>query len=69
MTLIERIESLFAEHGSRAYEGALKESVSALEHALQCAQLAEWAHAEAPLVATALLPTSAPMHLTAPAGD
>lgn len=55
MDLIERIEELFVLHGSAAYEGARRESVSALEHALQCAQLAEWANARAPLVAAALL--------------
>ncbi|WP_280155911.1 HD domain-containing protein [Piscinibacter sp. XHJ-5] len=53
--LIERIAQLFAEHGASAYEGARRESVSALEHALQCAQLAEWANADASLVAAALL--------------
>jgi phosphonate degradation associated HDIG domain protein len=55
MTLIERIEALFNEHGAAAYEGAGRNPVSALEHALQCAQLAEWADADAPLVAAALL--------------
>lgn len=55
MDLIATIERLFVEHGATAYEGARRESVSALEHALQCAQLAEWAHADAPLVAAALL--------------
>ena len=55
MSLVATIERLFAEHGARAYEGARRESVSALEHALQSAQLAEWAHADAPLVAAALL--------------
>jgi len=55
MNLIDRIEALFNEHGATAYEGAHRESVSALEHALQCAQLAEWANADAPLVAAALL--------------
>jgi phosphonate degradation associated HDIG domain protein len=55
MSLVERIEQLFALHGSTAYDGARRESVSALEHALQCAQLAEWANADAPLVAAALL--------------
>jgi phosphonate degradation associated HDIG domain protein len=54
-TLVDRIEAIFADHGHRAYEGARKESVSALEHALQCAQLAEWANADASLVAAALL--------------
>jgi phosphonate degradation associated HDIG domain protein len=54
-TLIERIEGLFRTHGHVAYEGARRESVSALAHALQCAQLAEWAGADAPLVAAAFL--------------
>lgn len=53
--LIEEIAALFAVHGRQAYEGARRESVTALEHALQCAQLAEWAHAEATLVTAALL--------------
>lgn len=55
MTLIERIEALFLKHGTRTYHSADGESVSALEHALQCAQLAEWADADAPMVAAALL--------------
>lgn len=55
MGIVATIERLFAEHGAGAYEGARRESVSALEHALQCAQLAEWAKADAPLVAAALL--------------
>jgi phosphonate degradation associated HDIG domain protein len=54
-TLIERIEALFVAHGAQAYEGDRREPVSALQHALQCAQLAEWAHAEPTLVAAALL--------------
>lgn len=54
-TLIERIEAIFLAHGHQAYEGARRESVNALQHALQCAQLAEWANAEPPLVAAALL--------------
>ncbi|MES2888781.1 MAG: HD domain-containing protein, partial [Pseudomonadota bacterium] len=55
MTLIDRIEALFHDQGSRAYEGARQESVSALAHALQCAQLAEQARAEPSLIAAALL--------------
>ena len=55
MTLIARIAALFAEHGASRYEGARQESVSALEHALQCAQLAEWALADTSLVAAAFL--------------
>jgi phosphonate degradation associated HDIG domain protein len=52
---IGTIEALFAEHGHEPYEGARRESVSALDHALQCAQLAEWAHAPTELVLAALL--------------
>jgi phosphonate degradation associated HDIG domain protein len=54
-TIVERIEALFVVHGRNAYEGARRELVTALEHALQCAQLAEWAHAKPSLVAAALL--------------
>ncbi|MGN6526071.1 MAG: HD domain-containing protein [Burkholderiaceae bacterium] len=53
--IIERIEHWFALHGAQSYEGARRESVSALQHALQCAQLAEDARADAALVAAALL--------------
>jgi phosphonate degradation associated HDIG domain protein len=52
---ILRIARLFHEYGARRYDGSRRESVSALEHALQCAQLAEWAGAAPPLVAAALL--------------
>jgi len=54
-SLIERIEALFAQHGAQVYEGDRREPVSALQHALQSAQFAEWAHAEPTLVAAALL--------------
>jgi predicted HD phosphohydrolase len=53
--ILERIEHWFALHGATSYEGARRESVSALNHALQCAQLAEHARAEAPLIVAALL--------------
>ena len=53
--VIERILSLFERFGSQPYEGGRQESVTALAHALQCAQLAEWAGADLPLVAAALL--------------
>lgn len=49
------IETLFTKHGSVPYDGSRREPVTALEHALQCAQLAEWAHADDALVAAALL--------------
>lgn len=53
--VIARILQLFESFGSRPYDGGRRESVSALAHALQCAQLAEWAGAEPSLVAAALL--------------
>ncbi|MEN9627195.1 MAG: hypothetical protein RJA10_421 [Pseudomonadota bacterium] len=55
MDLIDRIEQLFDRHGGSRYEGARHEPVTALAHALQCAQLAEWAQAGDSLVAAALL--------------
>jgi phosphonate degradation associated HDIG domain protein len=55
MDLIEDIALLFALHGRRPYEGLRRESVSALEHALQCAQLAEWSQVDNALVVAALL--------------
>ena len=53
--LIDRIESLFELHGRRVYAGQRQERVSALQHALQCAQLAEWSQATLSQVAAALL--------------
>jgi phosphonate degradation associated HDIG domain protein len=55
MDCIEHIEALFARHGNALYDGARAEPVTALEHALQCAQLAEWADVSTSLVAAALL--------------
>ena len=52
---VEQIERLLLENADVAYEGDRAEPVSSLAHALQCAQLAEWAGAPAPLVAAALL--------------
>jgi predicted HD phosphohydrolase len=49
------IRGLFERHGHEMYEDARMESVSALQHALQCAQLAEWADADTSLVIAALL--------------
>ena len=46
------IEHLFAVKGARMYSG---EPVTQIEHALQCAQLAEQENAAAPLVVAALL--------------
>ncbi|MEO7243150.1 MAG: HD domain-containing protein, partial [Variovorax sp.] len=53
--MIAAIEDLFERHGDSLYEGERQEAVTPLEHALQCAQLAGWAHAAPPLVAAALL--------------
>ena len=53
--ILERLSHWFALHGASSYEGHRRESVSALNHALQCAQLAEDAHADAALVTAALL--------------
>ena len=55
MDVVCKIEALFERRGASRYAGLRRESVSALEHALQCAQLAEWAHADISLVAAALL--------------
>src|SRR6202000_2133201 len=52
--ILERLSHWFALHGASSYEGHRRESVSALNHALQCAQLAEDAHADAALVTAAL---------------
>ncbi len=53
--ILDRLSHWFALHGATSYEGHRRESVSALNHALQCAQLAEDAHADAALVTAALL--------------
>jgi len=53
--IVDRIDHWFALHGATSYEGQRRESVSALAHALQCAQLAEDARTDASLVAAALL--------------
>lgn len=58
MDVVHKIEALFERRGASIYTGQRlerRESVSALEHALQCAQLAEWAYADNTLVAAALL--------------
>lgn len=55
MDIVHQIEELFALHGHQQYVCAHEEPVSARAHALQCAQLAEWAEAPMALVAAALL--------------
>jgi phosphonate degradation associated HDIG domain protein len=52
MASLAQIDALFAALGARAYSG---EPVTQLEHALQCARLAEAEGAAEPLVAAALL--------------
>lgn len=55
MDVLDQVLELFHLHGHTSYEGLREEPVSALEHALQCAQLAEWADAPPSLVVAALL--------------
>jgi phosphonate degradation associated HDIG domain protein len=52
---IEHVALQFMLHGHKPYEGRRREDVNALEHALQCAHLAELAGAPDALVAAALL--------------
>lgn len=52
---IEHLALQFMRHGHKPYEGRRRENVNALEHALQCAHLAELAGASDALVAAALL--------------
>ena len=52
---VDLVEQLFTAFGDCAYEDRRAEPVTALEHALQCAQLAEWSEARPELVAAALL--------------
>lgn len=53
--LLEQIEAMFEAHGAEPQDTHAGEPVSALSHALQCAQLAEWADAPPSLVCAALL--------------
>lgn len=55
LDIVEQIQEIFLSHGDRNYPGARAEPVTALQHALQCAQLAEWDRADASMVAAALL--------------
>lgn len=52
---IHRLGHMLRSQAAVAYDGQRAEAVSALDHALQCAQLAEWAGASSSLVAAALL--------------
>lgn len=53
--LVDHIEALFERHGHARLDAPACEQVTLLQHALQCAQLAEWAQAGPALVAAALL--------------
>ncbi len=53
--LITDIEAWCLRHEARAHDGNPDAALTVLQHALQCAQLAEWAHADDALVAAALL--------------
>jgi phosphonate degradation associated HDIG domain protein len=55
LDIVRQIEELFDQFGHGHYDGARAEPVSARAHALQCAQLAEWADAPETLVVAALL--------------
>ena len=55
MAVVEDIGLLLKLHGDRPYDGQRRESVTELEHALQCAQLAEWSQVDNTLVVAALL--------------
>jgi len=69
VNVITQIEALFERAGGQGYLSAPLQgpaAVSALEHALQCAQLAEWAHADLGLVAAALLHDIGELMATAP---
>ena len=55
MMLVSRIETLFDRYGRRRNDHPDAEPVSPLAHALQCAQLAEAAGAQTPMIAAALL--------------
>ena len=54
-TVLQRIEAIYLTRGQCLYSSAHAERVTALAHALQCAQLAEWAHATEELVTASLL--------------
>lgn len=69
MDIVRQIEELFDLHGHTRYEGAREEALTACAHALQCAQLAEWAEAPVRLVVAALLHDIGHFIATDPAAD
>jgi predicted HD phosphohydrolase len=69
MDPVDQIETLFLTQGHTHYEQQRTEPVTALAHALQCAQLAEWAAAPDSLVAAALLHDIGHFIAPLPGGD
>ena len=55
MDVLDQIAELFHLNGHTTYPGLREEPVTALAHALQCAQLAEWAEAPHAVVVSSLL--------------
>jgi len=56
MMIIDEIEQLYAERGAQCYEiGGAASGVTQLQHALQCARLAQHAGASSELIVAALL--------------
>lgn len=55
LDVVEQIEEIFGRLGAELHESQWPGPVTATQHALQCAQLAEWAQAPDSLVAAALL--------------
>lgn len=55
LDVVEQIDEIFGRLGAELHESRWPGPVTALQHALQCAQLAEWAQAPDCLVAAALL--------------
>ncbi len=55
MDLIRAVDELFHDHGHHIHPGQHGVAMTAQAHALQCAQRAEWADAEPPMVIAALL--------------
>ena len=68
MSVFERIESMFLWQGRQMHEGC-DQPMSALQHALQTAQLAEWEEAEPTLIAAALLHDIGQLLPTPPGAD
>ena len=55
LDVVQQIQDLFGQHGGRVHDLDWPGPVTMQEHALQCAQLAEWSQAPPALVAAGLL--------------